>query len=287
MRGIKKAWLFAAVLMCLDMNSAVAEDKKPAPPGVDPQVARVLEEWRKARQATRATHQRFQRTFRDLTFNKVEVVHGDLYAQRPDRLRIEISTAGGDPDMTFLFVGEKAEMYEFTSKRVYSRVLRRGVRIPETVDQHLEMTPPQPALRELLCPPIFWPDQVVFETVLWPYLGPPPVSTLARRFDVRLEKEDDWWTYIRLKGQREWLDWQIVLERKQRWIRRIYQVQPDGNKLTVDFDTPDIGDPPADIWKPPFDKLPKGWERFALTPNNEGRSTASPRRLEPGNSREH
>jgi hypothetical protein len=115
------------------------------------------------------------------------------------------------------------------------------------------------------------------EIMVWSILGP-PVPVINGRFTVRLEKEDDYWTYIRLDpiGTQGWLadlEGQVVLDKKNRWLRRVWLRTNRflfSGEITTDFEEPKAGHFPPETWDPPFKELPKGWKRqdAALPPSS-------------------
>jgi hypothetical protein len=123
----------------------------------------------------------------------------------------------------------------------------------------------------------------MLEGGLWQFLGP-PAEGLGPRFVVRLEKEDDSWSYIRLdpkKGQGWFPDqeWQVVLDKQGRWVRRAWHSSGFGGGVTVDFERPDQAPSPPGTWDPPFKQLPEGWTSLDWSPGaNEVEALGGPSR---------
>jgi hypothetical protein len=257
----------AVSLLCVQAGFCADQPKRetPAKPGEKPNTASkastderlnaLLRDWDRVRLGPHEWHQKFTWTrtspdpFSQEGFNKL-VDHAEMWIKRPDHLRIEARDQKGDPHMTVLCVGEKARIYFFSQKEEHSFSLPAGFRVPENVGQRVN-----PNL------------QTINEIFVWPVLGP-PLSAPNGRFAVRLEKEDDYWTYIRLDpiGTHWWLadlEGQVVLDKKNRWLRRVW-LRTSGflisGEITTDFEEPKAGHFPPEIWDPPFKELPKGWK---------------------------
>jgi hypothetical protein len=216
----------------------------------------VLREWARARQNPDEWHQNFTWTVRDPLCNQEKldkvIDHGEIWIRRPDHLRVEARDSKGNPLLTVLCVGENAQIYFFLERTAFIFSLPAGCRLPASAEQR--------AARD----PGFF--DAIGETLAWSVFGP-PVSALNGRFVIRLEKEDDFWSYIRLDPIRThwWMpysEWQVVLDRKDRWIRRVWQHNVGGDcEITVEFKRPERRQFQPDIWDPPFKELPEGWKK--------------------------
>jgi len=99
----------------------------------------------------------------------------------------------------------------------------------------------------------------------------PPSGGLEGRFTPRLEKEDGYWSYLRLDPKRPWAwlpnqGWQVVLDKWDGWLRRMWCRDDLGHGTVVDFKEPGHEPLPASTWEPPFKELPKGWTRGEWPP---------------------
>lgn len=100
--------------------------------------------------------------------------------------------------------------------------------------------------------------------VWWAFVGFTG-GDLDGRVTVKLEKEDEHWTYLRLSGkERIWFfpdpDFQVVLAREGRWVRRFVWWPSRNETWTVDFKEPRKESLPPRTWEPPFKELPVGWK---------------------------
>ena len=183
----------------------------------DDRLNALLRDWDRVRLGPRESHQKFTWTrtspdaFAPDGFNKV-VSHAEMWIKRPDRLRIEARDQKGDLCLTLLCVGERVRIYFFNEKKELSFSLPDGFRLPENVG------PRAPINLDFL--------QTVNAIFIWSVLGP-PLSALNGRFDVHLEKEDDYWSYIRFDPIRNqaWppnLEGQVVLDKRNHWLRRVW-----------------------------------------------------------------
>jgi hypothetical protein len=256
----------------------------------------VLKNWDSARQVARPSHYTFTWTvtaddpFEDKKTK--EVWHGEVFLQRPDRLRVEVKDEQGQPALVVLLTGRQARLYRFGRKQELMVSLPDGFRILDVTERCIVREE-----RRL--------GRAVLENLLWPVLGPPSQG-LHARFVPRLEKEDAHWSCIRLQPKTRSFslpdqEWQVVLHKRDGWVRQVWCSQPSGC-LTVELKRPEHKPLPSSTWEPLFKDLPNGWTReewphpsqspavgrnrasgrdrtlFALTPG----STASLRRLPPG-----
>jgi hypothetical protein len=221
--------------------------KAPAPS--DAHLAQVLREWERATQADREFRYIFTLTRRDLVFGKAaEVGTGEVCVWRPDRVRLEMRDAARKPVKIFLQANGQSRVYDFKAKSLNSVRWGGAVETPASRPGSLKVRPDDPT---------GW-----FSQFSWPFLGFPMVE-LGKRFTLRLEKEDEHWTYIRLipKERGWWLpdaEWQVVLARQGRWVRRVWLCD-GGDEMTLDFTPPQKGPCPPHTWDPPFKYLPAGW----------------------------
>jgi hypothetical protein len=93
------------------------------------------------------------------------------------------------------------------------------------------------------------------------------VRDLARRYQVSLAKEDDFYVYLDVKplrkdGGSDFSRSRIVLVRNGYWMRQLWFQHPNGNEVTWDLDRPKTGTPitPASIRR----GLPSGWRKMEM-----------------------
>jgi hypothetical protein len=103
----------------------------------------------------------------------------------------------------------------------------------------------------------------ILERMSWFSVGM-PVKSLRERFDVRITKEDEHWIYLELRPRRlrdkERYDLvQVVLHRKELWVRRLFFRHPNQSETTYDFDKPDMTKPVTA--ESIVGGLPAGWRR--------------------------
>jgi hypothetical protein len=230
----------------------------------DPRLAAVLREWKVEQRTSVEWHRKFTWTDRrrdPLEGKRVNKVYqGELFVKAPDHLRVDLRDPQGRAFLTMLCVGDEARFYQFGEKREVIVALTSDFRMPERVFGAVEKKRT-------------WVGSML-EALTWPVFGP-PLTRLEGRFVLRVEKEDDDWTYIRLEPvhQSWWLpddEWQVVLSRKKRWLRRVWSRGGfPGEGLTVEFDEPQEGPLPPRTWEPLFTKPPKGWERLDAREGSE------------------
>jgi hypothetical protein len=211
----------------------------------------VLERWEKARRVAPQMHYTFtSTTIEEVAFwskdtKEVPVSKGEVFVQWPDRLRIEIKDMSGALTLALVVNGRDARGYDFGKKVECVSLLRPNYRLPEATELCVDRS----RLGFL---------SAIFEQMLWQTLGPPPQG-LGRRFTSRMTKVDDHWSYIGLEPITRWgwfpdQDWQVVLHKKEHWLRRL----KTGTTL-VDFKKPDHKPLPPATWNPAYMNLPSSW----------------------------
>jgi hypothetical protein len=268
----------AVSLFCVQAGFCADQPKREtrAKPGEKPNTASkassderlhaLLRDWDRVRLGPREWHQKFTRTRGsdpDPFFDTKQIDRAEMWIKRPDHLRIETRDQKGDPHFTVLCVGERVRVYDFTVKQELSFSLPAGIRVPETVGQRAANNP---GFLER-----------INEIMVWSILGP-PVPVINRCFTARLEKEDDYWSYIRLdpiqtQGWLPDLEGQVVLHKKNHWLRRVCLYNDRGLlkvNIETNFEEPKAGHFPPETWSPPFKELPKGWKTddAALPPSS-------------------
>jgi hypothetical protein len=253
--SLKGAAVAGLLLLVGTVAAPAGGSKEEAPARLDA----VLRDWARARKAHRESHYQFTwtETTSDLFTGteKKRIYHGEVFLRRPDRLRVVARDAGGELALVAVFVGGTARVYDYRSRRALDLTLPSGRRFPRSAER-CAADSPQGLFEGFL------------EAALWPVLGP-PAEEVQRRFTPFLESEDQHWSYIRLRPRKTqgWLpdgEWQVVLHRKEGWLRRVWQGDSTfGRQVTVDFQRPEHGPLPPGIWDPPFRELPEGWRRGA------------------------
>jgi hypothetical protein len=221
----------------------------------------VLKRWDAARRGARQSHYKFTRTatYDDAFKGKrtKTVWQGDVFIQRPDRLRVEARDEKGDPAVVALFVGGKGRTFLFDARQEVVLSLPEKVRFPAAAERCIDVGD-----RGFMV--------AFLESQLWAVLGPPS-GGLEGRFTPRLEKEDGHWSYLRLEPKRRWgwlpdQGWLVALDKRDGWLRRVWCGDDLGQGTVVDFKKPDHEPQPASTWEPPFKELPKGWTRAEVPP---------------------
>jgi RNA polymerase sigma factor (sigma-70 family) len=232
-------------------TAAIAEDR----------LAEVLRQWEEATPPARECRYSFTWTVYDTTFNPPpQVYRGEVFISRPDRLRVEARDTDGKRTVIAVCAEGHARVYLFGDKKIFTFPFdpdTGSVSLPEKEkpDGPYVATPQ-------------WLESLVDRTceeAAWTFLGF-PVRGLQKRFAIRLEKEDDHWTYLRLKEKRRKGrprpegDWQVVLAKKGHWVRRIVRSHDSGGVVAVDFTEPRKGKNPPSAWELPFKELPADWK---------------------------
>lgn len=246
MKGLQAALVLALFAAALDAA---------APPRTDTsRVEVVLKKWDAARQAERWSHYMFTQTsswYDVFAERRVKtVLRGEVFIGWPDRLLVEIRTEAGDRHLVALFTGDTARVWLFDSKREYVFHLPEGRRLPEAAAR---------------CPGRGTTLARVIEDPLWAVLGP-PARGFSGRFTPSLEKEDGRAVVLRLEPRETsgwvWMPdeaWRVVLNKADHSLLAVSTPH-----LKTEFGRPDHKPLPASAWRPPFEKLPKGWARVEL-----------------------
>jgi hypothetical protein len=87
-----------------------------------------------------------------------------------------------------------------------------------------------------------------YERICWAF-GGFPLGDLKKRFDVRLAKEDDYYTYVDLlpkskADQANFTRMRVVLARKERWVRQLWVKEANGRSVTIDYEEPNTNPEP-------------------------------------------
>jgi hypothetical protein len=210
----------------------------------------VLREWEQTARAARQFRCTFTWSAREPTSpRRTPEAAGELFLSRPHRLRVELRDPAGSPAVLILCTGGQAHLYDYHLRKVYTAPCDRPSRLfPSGL--HTDGSADGRRMARLL------------EEWQWVFAGL-PVPDLRRRFAVHLEREDEHWTCLRLtakerEGPAPDADWQVVLARQGRWVRRLWRSGCLG-ELIVDFTEPIKSHLPAATWEPPFKEPPPGW----------------------------
>ena len=216
----------------------------------------VFERWARARRAAPQMHYTLTWTALDNSPFATEgakigpIFKGEVFLQWPDRLRVEFRNEAGVLSSSWVVKGRDARTYDFGRKVETNHLLPRNYRLLDAAEVCLA--------RSRLDLRIAF-----YEASLWSTLGPPH-RKLVRRFESRMTKIDAHWHYINLEPIRRWNwgdneEWQVVLHKKEHWLRRVISAG-----AMVDFTKPDHQLLPPSTWEPVFEDLPKGWTSFDI-----------------------
>jgi hypothetical protein len=207
----------------------------------DAPIRDVLHEWQVANQAIRQAHYTYTRTEVDHTFGQKRVARGEAWVIRPGLLRLDEKDDTGKARRTLLCKGRDVHLFNHESKleAVYYRSPGR-FGFPEQPERY-----PDGGILELLAGGFI--GAVLEQHSL--FFGAIPVKKLEAWFAIRVEKEDEWWTYIWLepRGKREKERWgrvRVVLDRKTYRVRQVWCARPNGSELLWDFESMTVNPSP-------------------------------------------
>ncbi len=209
---------------------------------------RLLDEWDRAGAALREARWRFKHTHKDKGAAGAKVIRGDVLFRRPGLLRVDVADDKGKPEVS-LFADDKAlHDYDFATRTERVFPLRPAARRPVG----LERAP---------APFTDWAP----EPAAWGLVGP-LVRQPARRFDVRLAKEDRYYAYVELRPRApedRQLFWRarLVLDRDGPWLRQLWVESPDGGEDFWDYEKPTTDPDPPITRELLTEGLPRGWKR--------------------------
>jgi TIGR03009 family protein len=230
-----------------------ADDVRDNPPvrvteAPNPRLEEVLLGWAKASISAKQFRRTARMTLHDRVLQSVETGSIDVYCCKPDLLRVDHMDEKGNPKEVVYCKGKEIHFFSGGQEHVFR--LSDAFGFPDNPERY-----PNTFLERF--------TGVLLEQASCLTVGF-PVRTLRDRFDVRLTKEDEQWVYLELRPRRsrdkEWYDLvQIVLHRKELWVRRVFTRQPNKNEITYDFEKPDTSKPVTveSIVK----GLPVGWKR--------------------------
>ena len=212
---------------------AAAALAAPAPPAdekaeADAHLDAVLREWAKASDAVREAHFTIGVTETDPVLDTTTSSGVEVFVRKPDLMRVDFKDAKGDFQRSFVCRGRTIHEWDAPRKeeRIYSLSPEFG--FPEKPERY-----PDDFLNSI--------RGKVLECLSWLAVGP-PVRDLKLRFDLRLTKENNNWTYLEIKprkqDRREFRRIQVVLESKTFRIHRLWIEQPNGAETTYNFDPP-------------------------------------------------
>jgi hypothetical protein len=215
---------------------------------------RLLHEWARASDAAREARYTFKRRLQPKDAENTKVLRGEVLVKRPALLRVNVVDDKGK-SVVSLFADDKTlHNYDFATRteRVFPPLPLSGARRsagPEGTPGPFRDWVPEPNA--------------------WGLAGP-PVRQLARRFDVRLAKEDRYYAYIELRPmapEDRKLFWRarVVLDRNGPWLRQLWFELPDGGEDLWDYERPDTRpEPPLtrELILKGLKNLPPGWRRL-------------------------
>jgi hypothetical protein len=231
-----------------------ADDARDNPPtqaaeAPNPRLEEVLLGWAKASIRAKQFRRTARMTVNDRLLQSVEIGSIDVYCCKPDLLRVDHNDEKGNPKELVYCKGKEVHLFSGGREHVFR--LSDAFGFPDNPERY-----PKTFFGSL--------TGVLLQQASWLSVGF-PAKTLSDRFDVRLTKEDECWVYLELRPRRprdkEPYDLvQIVLHRKELWVRRVFVRQPNKHEITYDFDKPDTTKivTTESIVK----GLPIGWERL-------------------------
>jgi outer membrane lipoprotein-sorting protein len=231
----------------------------------------VLRGWAKASDAVREAHFTFTQTTKDKTFERTEVRRGEVFFKLPGLIRVNVADDKGRPTDVYLLAGRDLHLFDYKTRT--ERIIRLGGEFgpPEKPDKY----------------PKTFPGRLggqVLEQASWPILGL-PVRQLRSRFDVRLAKEDQFYSYLDLTprapaDKAELQRARVVLNRDGLWVRQFWVEQPTGCEVTWDFEKFDPHpDPPItrELILKGLKNLPPGWKRLDAPTRDQPPPPAPPK----------
>jgi hypothetical protein len=215
----------------------------------DPRLEEVLLGWAGANARMKQFRRTARMTVEDRVLRSVETGSLDVYYCKPDLLRVDWKDEKGNPKCVLYCKGKEVHFFSGGRENGYRR-LSDAFGFPDNPERY-----PNTFLDRVTGALL---DQASCLAVGF------PVRTLRDRFDVRITKEDEHWIYLELRSRRsrdkEWYDLvQVVLHRKELWVRRLFFRQPNKNETTYDFDKPDSTKPVTA--ESIVEGLPAGWKR--------------------------
>jgi RNA polymerase sigma factor (sigma-70 family) len=248
----------------------------PPPPAREPErkpesrLEAVLCDWAKASDAVRETHYKFTQTTKDKTFDRTEVRRGEVFFKKPDLLRVNVVDEKGKPTEVLLW--EKRALHLLNFKE-------RNETIAPLPPDFPYQGRPNPS------PKTFWGRFALLSDlgpIVWPFAGF-PVRQLETRFDLRLAKEDQYYSYLDLTPRTPadkafFQRARVVLNRDGLWVRQLWFENPNNSDVTYDYEKPNTAPVPPitrDLLLKGLKNLPPGWKRL------DGREKAQPPPPEP------
>src|SRR5947209_6551109 len=102
----------------------------------------VLKGWDSARQAARQSHYKFTHTvtrYEPIEDKRTkEVWNGEVFLQRPDRLRVETKNEKGRPELVAVLTGGRARVYLFDRKQEQVLSLPDHYRFPDAAERCID-----------------------------------------------------------------------------------------------------------------------------------------------------
>jgi RNA polymerase sigma factor (sigma-70 family) len=190
-----------------------AQKKEPDPPEPeeepDPRLAQVLREWAKANSFWQM-HYRFHQIERSESGDIKTRLRGEALVLKPDLLRVVFQDDKGQ--LKSIWASNGKEVHAFHVDNGSWLIAQR------TADD-------------------------AFERTSWAF-GGFPMRDLKKRFEIRLTKEDTYYTYLDLKPRSQtdranYTRLQVVLQRKGHWVRQLWVKEANGRSLTIDYEEPD------------------------------------------------
>ncbi len=190
-----------------------AQNKDPDPleeeVDADPRLDKVLLEWAKANSFWQM-HYRFHQIERSESGDIKTRLRGEALVLKPDLLRVVFQDD----------IGQLKSIWASNGKEVHAFHVDKGSWL---IAQRTAGD--------------------AFERTSWAF-GGFPMRDLKNRFEIRLTKEDTYYTYLDLKPRSQtdranYTRLQVVLQRKGHWVRQLWVKEANGRSLTIDYEEPD------------------------------------------------
>jgi TIGR03009 family protein len=213
----------------------------------DARLDMVLRDWERASNAVRQMRYTVQRTEADFVHGTKTVSLGEVFIKKPSLLRVDQKDEKGEVTEVILCKGKELHIYDFTRKF-----------------EHVFEIPPKPGVSEK-GGDFLGIGAWIHEWVWWIHVGL-PLRDLKSRFSMRVDREDDSWSCLEIRprsraDQGNFLLMQVLLDKKTRWVRRIWIESLNRNTTTWDFQMPTL-DPNPPITAESISKdLPRNWRR--------------------------
>jgi len=234
--------------LLLALTVVVAQQPPAATPPLDPSRNRLdalLLKWQDTMQKIDTLAAKCERSTLDKAFNNVDIFVGSARYMRPDMADLHMAKKN-KPEVYERFLCTGTFLYEFA---------------PATKEVRVHQLPPRKA------------GQIADDNFL-SFLFGMKAEEAKRRYDLQLEKEDQYWIYLRIfpryqADKADFKEAQLVLAAPTFLPRRLWFQQPNGNEVT--WEITEI-DPKARLNRNDFvmQNLQQGWKLVQAPQVNPG-----------------